>query len=330
LLRASLSFWRPCFVPLAMIAALLLLPPSANDAEAAERSQARSRTAVQKQQSPAVARKATEQRAESRRAHPASRRQEGRRAAPQREARPARPAASPRREAARSTAAAPPAAEEMARKRALVEQALQRAERATGLSAEMLRRIAERESRLDPSASNPLSSARGLMQFTRDTWLEVVRDFGPDHGLGKHAEALQTDREGNIGARDWKTLQRILKLREDPHLAATLAAERLKREQPKLEETMGRPARPADLYLVHLLGPTGARRFLTALRETPKRSSLAVVGEAAKPNPGVFERAGRPLPVATVYEEVAEMFTPREAPASAPEDQPLLASATEN
>jgi hypothetical protein len=187
---------------------------------------------------------------------------------------------------------------------------LQRAAQATGLGAGVLRRIAERESRLDPTAGNPLSSARGLMQFTRDTWLEVVRDFGPRHGLHQQAQALITDRDGNIGTRNWRELQGILRLREDPHLSAMLAAERLKKVRPALEEAQGQAASPADLYLVHLLGPTGARQFLTAVRDTPSRSSLAVVGNAARPNPGVFERAGRPLPVSKVYKEIADMFQP--------------------
>jgi hypothetical protein len=185
---------------------------------------------------------------------------------------------------------------------------LQRAAQTTGFSADVLRRIAQRESRLDPAAANRFSSARGLMQFTRDTWLEVIRDFGPRHGLDRQAKALITDRNGNIGVRNWRELQGILRLRNDPHLAAVLAAERLLKARPALEEVFGRAARPGDLYLVHMLGPTGARQFLAAVRETPSRSSVAVVGSAAKPNPGVFERGGRPLPVSKVYEEVAEMF----------------------
>lgn len=156
------------------------------------------------------------------------------------------------------------------------------------------------------------------MQFTRDTWLEVVRDFGPRHGLHRQAAALITDRDGNIGARNWRELQGILRLREDPHLSAVLAAERLQKARPALEEAQGRKASPADLYLVHLLGPTGARQFLAAVRDTPSRSSLAIVGNAARPNPGVFERRGQPLPVSKVYEEVAEMFEASTVAAAGP------------
>jgi hypothetical protein len=228
-----------------------------------------------------------------------------------------------RRHEQRARPSARPAAAPASRE--AVEHALLSAAQATGFSPDVLRRIAERESRLDPSAANRFSSARGLMQFTRDTWLEVVRDFGPRHGLGRQAEALITDRDGNIGTRNWRELQGILRLREDPHLAAVLAAERLLKAEPALEEAFGRRASPGDLYLVHMLGPTGARQFLSAVRETPGRSSVAVVGSAAKPNPGVFERGGRPLPVSKVYEEVAEMFDPRAPAISQPmPDRPSM------
>jgi hypothetical protein len=295
-LCAVLPSLKTCLFPVALAASLLLLFAGAPQAEAR---QARSGAAIQKPRATAprtTTRKPVVQRKEGT-VRPATGRSNSRRSPTAH-----RKAQEPRAPSQRHIAE---------QRRDVVEMALRRAERATGLSADVLRRIAERESRLDPRAENPSSSARGLMQFTRDTWLEVVRDFGPHHGLGRHAAALTTDRDGNIGARNWRELQGILRLRDNPHLSAVLAAERLKKARPGLEESMGRAARPADLYLVHLLGPTGARRFLAALHETPGRSSVAVVGDAAKPNPGVFERRGRALPVKTVYEEVAEMFEPQ-------------------
>jgi hypothetical protein len=279
---AFVPHWKTCLLPVALAASMLILPGASPEAEAAQARQARSASSAQKH--PAAARSSAAVR------KPVSQRREIR----LREQR-ARP--SPRPIAAKASPAA-------------VEQALQRAAQATGLNSGVLRRIADRESRLDPTAGNPASSARGLMQFTQDTWLEVVRDFGPRHGLGRQADALMTDRNGNIGARNWRELQGILRLRDDPHLSAVLAAERLRKARPALEDSLGRAASPADLYLVHLLGPTGARQFLAALRETPSRSSVDVVGNATKPNPGLFERRGRALPVSKVYEEVAEMFEP--------------------
>jgi hypothetical protein len=164
--------------------------------------------------------------------------------------------------------------------------ALEQAAYATGMDAGMLQRIAERESRLDPTARSRSSSATGLMQFTRDTWLEVVRDFGPRHGLTSEAAALRTDREGQIEARDPGTMRRILLLRENARYSAVLAAERLRAARPGLERTLGREAAPSDLYLVHLLGHTGARRFPRRAAGHPTTVQRRGAGRAGAGEPG--------------------------------------------
>ena len=186
--------------------------------------------------------------------------------------------------------------------------ALLEAARVTGLRGEVLQRIAERESRLDPMARSGSSSATGLMQFTRDTWLEVVRDFGERHGLVNEAAALQTDRDGRITAQDPQALHRILSLRENARYSAILAAERLRAARPGLETTLGRAATPADLYLIHLLGPTGSRRFLAALRDNPQQTSVALLGDRAVTNPAIFQHNGQSLSLVHVYAALGRMF----------------------
>jgi Transglycosylase SLT domain len=215
-----------------------------------------------------------------------------------------------------------------------VSRALDRAARATGADPALLLAMAWKESRFDPAARNPLSSARGLMQFTRATWLEAVRDFGPRHGLAGHAALLSTDpRDGAISARDPRHLARILKLRDDPRLSAVMAAERIAGERGGLERALGRAAAPADLYLVHLLGPAGARRFLAELRRAPSRPALEAVGQdSVGANQGVFVArgdgsGGRALSLAEVYAavegSVAEQRTARAGLLS----EPAVASA---
>jgi hypothetical protein len=176
-----------------------------------------------------------------------------------------------------------------------VVRALRGAARATGADPALLLALAWKESRFDPAARNPLSSARGLMQFTEATWLEMVRDFGPRHGLARHAAQLATDpRTGTVSARDPRRLARILELRGDPRLSALMAAERIAREREGLERALGRAAAPADLYAVHLLGPAGARRFLAELRRAPSRPALEAVGrDGVAANRGVFLARGR-------------------------------------
>ena len=201
----------------------------------------------------------------------------------------------PQRIASSTVTAVPPAA---------VLSALQRAEAATGADPTLLLAIARRESGFDPAARNHRSSARGLMQFTSATWLEVVRDFGHRHGLGQEAVALSTAPRGRVPP-NARLVAAVLRLRDDPQLAAMMTAERLATWRRPLEQALGRQVTPTDLYFVHLLGPAGAQRFLFELARAPGQRAMSVVGGAAGANRGLFVRDGRALSLAEVHRDVA-------------------------
>ena len=158
----------------------------------------------------------------------------------------------------------------------------------------LLTALAWQESRFDPRARNRRSTARGLMQFTEATWLEAVRDHGPQHGLQYEAAVLSTDpASGSITTRQPRTRSRILELRDNPRYAAALAAARINRARIALAQSLGRPVGPADLYLVHLLGPAGAQRFLAALDRTPgKPAADFVAADSMALNREVFVERG--------------------------------------
>ena len=214
----------------------------------------------------------------------------------------------PQRIASSTTTAAPPAA---------VLSALQRAEAATGADPALLLAIARRESGFDPAARNHRSSARGLMQFTSATWLEVVRDFGHRHGLAQHAVALSAAPRGSVPATA-QLVAEVLRLRDDPRLAAVMTAERLESWRRPLEQALGRGMTPTDLYFVHLLGPAGARRFLLELARAPGQAAMGVVGRAAGANRSLFVRNGRVLSLAEVHRDVARSLAlgPRDTAAA--------------
>ena len=226
-----------------------------------------------------------------------------------RQASPARP----RRQAAHRPAAparpAVAAAQDIPGIRRVVVSALDGAIHATGIDPALLAALAWQESRFDPLARNRRSTARGLMQFTEATWLESVRDHGPRHGLHYEAAVLSTDPgSGRITTRHPRTRARILDLRDNPRYAAALAAERIGRARLALEATLGRRAGPADLYFVHLLGPTGAQRFLAALDRTPTKPAVELVAaDSLALNREVFVARGdqRPLTLAEVHGWVA-------------------------
>jgi hypothetical protein len=167
--------------------------------------------------------------------------------------------------------------------------------------------LAWRESRFDPRADNPASSARGLMQFTRETWLEAIRDHGATHGLARYASAVVTDRStGRLSVRHSRTLAELLALRDDPRLSATMAMARLGRERDRLSHALQRPVTDADLYLVHFLGPVGARHFLRHLARAPSHRASDYVGsEAVAANRSAFVSSkGRHLSLREVYTDV--------------------------
>jgi hypothetical protein len=176
-----------------------------------------------------------------------------------------------------------------------------------GTEASLLLAIAAQESSLDPAAGNSRSSARGLMQFTRDTWLEAVREHGARHGLGHLARQLTRGPDGRITAAKPRTIDQVLALRDNPRISAVLAAERLAAAQRQLEGSLGRELGATDLYLVHLLGHAGAQRYLRALTERPATAAAEVVGPAAAAaNPEVFGHADDRLTVAGAYRRIGE------------------------
>lgn len=184
--------------------------------------------------------------------------------------------------------------------------AIETAQRELKADPLVLLAIAWQESRLNPRARNRHSTARGLLQFTDVTWLTVVRDFGAKHGLNYYAGAIKTDQDGHLSVRTPRLRRAILALRDNPKLQVIMAAERLAQEKVALEASLGRSVSPADLYMLHLLGPSGAKDFLTQLAQNPATPSATVIGTVFEPNAGLFMHDGRPLSLAEAYEAIGD------------------------
>ena len=158
----------------------------------------------------------------------------------------------------------------------------------TGVAFDFLLAQARIESALDPDARAETSSASGLFQFTRQTWLGTVHDFGRRHGLGWAADAIRQDADGAHRIDDPELADAVLKLRDDPDAAAAMAAEFANANAGRLGEALGRDPEPVDLYLAHFLGPAGAVRFLTAHSAAPGSPAAPLFPDAARANRGVF------------------------------------------
>lgn len=179
-----------------------------------------------------------------------------------------------------------------------VRAAIARAAQATGVDFNYLLAQAKLESSLNPSAKAPTSSAAGLYQFTRGTWLQTLERHGASHGMNWADAAIDGGKISDPGMRS-----QIMAMRYDADTSALMAAELANDNKADLTGVLGREPDAAELYLAHFLGSGGARDFLSALSTDPGQSAAAVLPKAAAANRTIFFDAdGGPRSVAGVME----------------------------
>jgi len=191
---------------------------------------------------------------------------------------------------------------------------IRQAAQATDMDFGLLMAEAQRESNFQPDAKASGSSATGLFQFIESTWLAMVKRFGDKYGVGGLAQQIATGAGGHPEVADPAIRERILDLRQDPGLSSALAAEYARLNKGALEQSLGRPAGSADLYLAHFLGSGGALTFLKALGQAGSTPAADLLPQAAAANRAVFFDAGsgRPRSVAEIYQDFATRMS-REA-----------------
>jgi hypothetical protein len=148
---------------------------------------------------------------------------------------------------------------------------IRRAGRAAGVDFGYLMAQAAQESGFRADAKARTSSASGLYQFVEGTWLDLVRRHGAEHGIAADAPRAE-----------------LLALREDPALAASMAAEYARENKGTLEAALGREAGRGELALAHFLGPGGAIRFLQGLDANADTAAATLLPAAASANRAVF------------------------------------------
>ncbi|AWN53467.1 transglycosylase SLT domain-containing protein [Methylobacterium sp. 17Sr1-1] len=178
----------------------------------------------------------------------------------------------------------------------------------------LLMAVADKESSFVTEVQARTSSATGLYQFIERTWLQVMREFGPQHGYAREAGLIGEDN----GVADSAERARILDLRRDPSLSALMAGEMLKRDAARIAARIGRDLTLGETYLAHFLGPDDAERFMAKVVEEPKAEAAALLPKPAKANRPIFyERVGkrkaRSLTVAQVHDKFEAMMSTRGA-----------------
>jgi hypothetical protein len=182
---------------------------------------------------------------------------------------------------------------------------IQQASRDSGISFSYLMAQAGKESAFKSEVSSHSSSAAGLFQFTRGTWLSLVKTHGADHGLGDLADKIHRSAHGEYVVDDPATRQQILDLRRNPEISAQMAGAYAKDNKTRLEKTLGRPVDSTDLYMAHFLGPGGAAKVLKARDEDPAQPAAALLPQAAHKNPTVFyDNQHSARSVSAVYDRI--------------------------
>ena len=176
----------------------------------------------------------------------------------------------------------------------------------TGVDFNYLLGQARIESGLRPDARAKTSSAAGLYQFTRQTWLATVKQHGADHGLAWAADAINQSPSGTYNVTDPGLRATILDLRNQPEAAANMAAEFASDNADFLSARLDRPAESVDLYFAHFLGSAGAAKFLQAHQANPDTAAAPLFPAAASANRAVFyDKSGRARSVGEIRNHFA-------------------------
>lgn len=179
----------------------------------------------------------------------------------------------------------------------------------SGVSFQYLLAKAAQESSLKTDAAAETSSAAGLFQFTKGTWLEMMKRYGAQYGYGELVKKILTGVTGKPQVQDAASEDKILALREDPEASALMAAGYARDNAAALHESLGRGVDAPDLYLAHFLGATGASLLLAADKDDPDKAAASLMPAAAKANRAVFYTAeGKARTAGEVVELIRARF----------------------
>jgi len=187
--------------------------------------------------------------------------------------------------------------------------AIQSAASKTGVDFSYLMQKASQESSFDPTAQATTSSAAGLFQFTNQTWLHMIKNYGDQYGLGNYAAQITLDSDGHLTVENSSARQAILALRKDPQISAEMAGELDKENAAVLQQKVGGKIGGTELYLAHFLGASGASNFIREMRANPKAAAADILPIAAAANESVFyDKSGEARSLQQVYQRFAQKF----------------------
>lgn len=160
-----------------------------------------------------------------------------------------------------------------------VDAALKAVAAKTEIDYQTLYALAGTESSFRSDAKASTSSATGLGQFLDSTW---------DYLTQKRFPQLGYTRED----------------RTDPYKSATVAALYLTDIKASLKRALGRDPSIGDKYLAYFMGPSGAIRFIKALKKNPSAIAAKLFPGPAKANRNLFFNGKVPLTLQQTYDKI--------------------------
>jgi hypothetical protein len=187
--------------------------------------------------------------------------------------------------------------------------AISQAARSTGISFEYLLTTARIESKLNPTAQAPTSSASGLYQFIGQTWLGTLKQAGPALGYAPYANAIVQGADGRYTVPDPAMRNAIMRLRDDPKVSAMMAGAFTRNNAAQLASAIGRAPTDGELYIAHFLGSDGAAKLITAAARQPQANAVQMFPQAAAANRGIFlDEFGRARTAGALYAELTGRY----------------------
>ncbi|WP_297105345.1 transglycosylase SLT domain-containing protein [uncultured Devosia sp.] len=182
-------------------------------------------------------------------------------------------------------------------------QALNAAGNRSGVDFSYLLQTAMRESSLNPQARAGTSTAVGLFQFLEGTWLQVMKEEGPRLGYQSYADAITRNSGGDYVITDPAKRAHILQLRENPEIAADLAAAFTRSNGEYLRTQFGRMPSAGELYIAHFLGAQGAEKMFRAGLQNPDQVAVNLFPRQAAANRAIFyDGDGQARTIRQVYQ----------------------------
>lgn len=159
----------------------------------------------------------------------------------------------------------------------VLKSALENSARINGVDVKLLTPIAYHESKFNPKAQAPNSTAGGTFQILDDTWDYLMGKYGKKLGLKGNESKYDVNANTLLGgayiSENYRAISKIKK-----NVTTT------------------------DVYLAHLLGASGAKSFLTKFSTNKDSNATKLFSEAATKNRPVFYTAsGKARTLQQVY-----------------------------